>query len=201
MSVYRTIGPLVSSFSYDSTISSLISNIILFAILNFIKLCHIFRFICRFIFFNHNFAVNIIPDFNIFFIKCGILGLCFIHFVNSFLGKILCVSHKPCWLDVINVCVVLICTLYKVLMTCYTLINTYLLTVMHVKYTLSGNTLRVIYHLCIRHTLGTVFDLHHISENTHRYFHIIKTKKYVYATICSVIVLSFSNMCLLENIC
>ena len=33
------------------------------------------KFICRFIFFNHNFAVNIIPDFK-FFYKCGILGLC-----------------------------------------------------------------------------------------------------------------------------
>ena len=40
----------------------------------------------------------------------------------------------------------------------------------------SGNTLRVSYHLCIRHTLGTVFDLHHILENTYRYFHIIKAK-------------------------
>ena len=43
-------------------------------------------------------------------------------------------------------------------------------------YTLSGNTLRVSYHLCIRHTLGTVFELHQSSENAHRYFYIIKTK-------------------------
>ena len=40
-------------------------------------------------------------------------------------------------------------------------------------YSLSGNTFRVSYHLCIRHTLGTVFELHQSSENTHRYFHII----------------------------
>ena len=44
---------------------------------------------------------------------------------------------------------------------------------------LSGNTLRVSYHLCIRHTLGTVFELHQSSENALRYFYIIKTKKYV----------------------
>ena len=42
---------------------------------------------------------------------------------------------------------------------------------------LSGNTLRVSYHLCTRQTLGAVFELHHSSENTHRYFHIIKIKK------------------------
>ena len=41
---------------------------------------------------------------------------------------------------------------------------------------LSGNTFRVSYHLCIRHTLGTVFELHQSSENTHRYFHFIKNK-------------------------
>ena len=38
---------------------------------------------------------------------------------------------------------------------------------------LSGNTFRVSYHLCIHHTLGTVFELHQSSENMHRYFHII----------------------------
>ena len=43
-------------------------------------------------------------------------------------------------------------------------------------YTLSGSTLRVSYPLCIRHTLGTVFELHQSSENTHRYFHIIMNK-------------------------
>ena len=32
-------------------------------------------------------------------------------------------------------------------------------------YTLSGNTLRVSYHLCIRHTLGKVFKLYQSSEN------------------------------------
>ena len=42
--------------------------------------------------------------------------------------------------------------------------------------TMSGNTLRVSYHLCIRHSLGTVFKLYQSSENTHRYFHITKTK-------------------------
>ena len=42
---------------------------------------------------------------------------------------------------------------------------------------LSGNTLRVSYHLCIRHTLDTVFELHQSSENTIRYFHIIKKQK------------------------
>ena len=42
--------------------------------------------------------------------------------------------------------------------------------------TLSGNTLRVGYHLCIHHILGTVFELYQSSENTHRYFHIIKAK-------------------------
>ena len=41
---------------------------------------------------------------------------------------------------------------------------------------LSGNTLRVGYHLCIRHILGTVFELYQSSENTHCYFHIIKAK-------------------------
>ena len=41
---------------------------------------------------------------------------------------------------------------------------------------LSGNTLRVCYQLCIRHTLGTVFELYQSPENTHRYFHIIKAK-------------------------
>ena len=41
---------------------------------------------------------------------------------------------------------------------------------------LSGNTLCVSYRLCIRHTLGTVFELHQSSENTHRYFQIIETK-------------------------
>ena len=46
------------------------------------------------------------------------------------------------------------------------------------KSTLTGNTLRVSYHLnvCIRHSLSTVFELHQSSETTHRYFHIIKTK-------------------------
>ena len=44
------------------------------------------------------------------------------------------------------------------------------------KQSLSGNTLRVGYHLCIRHILGTVFELYQSSENTHRYFHIIKAK-------------------------
>ena len=42
--------------------------------------------------------------------------------------------------------------------------------------TLSGNTLRVGYHLCIRHISGTVFELYQSSENTHCYFHIIKAK-------------------------
>ena len=39
-----------------------------------------------------------------------------------------------------------------------------------------GNTLRVGYQLCIRHILGTLFELYQSSENTHRYFHIIKAK-------------------------
>ena len=42
--------------------------------------------------------------------------------------------------------------------------------------TLSGNTFHVSYHLCIRHTFGTVFELHQSSENMHNYFHIIKAK-------------------------
>ena len=42
--------------------------------------------------------------------------------------------------------------------------------------TLSGNTLRVGYHLCIRHIVGTVFELYQSLENTYRYFHIIKAK-------------------------
>ena len=41
---------------------------------------------------------------------------------------------------------------------------------------LSGNTIRVSYHLCTRHALGKVFELHQSSENMHRYFHIIKAK-------------------------
>ena len=44
------------------------------------------------------------------------------------------------------------------------------------KKTVSGNKVRVCYHLCIRHTLGTVFELHQSSETMHRYFYIIKTK-------------------------
>ena len=43
-------------------------------------------------------------------------------------------------------------------------------------YPLSRNTLRVGYHLCIRHILGTVFELYQSLETTHRYFHIIKAK-------------------------
>ena len=43
-------------------------------------------------------------------------------------------------------------------------------------YPLSGNTFRVGYHLFTRNTLGTVFELYQSSENTHRYFHIIKAK-------------------------
>ena len=39
-----------------------------------------------------------------------------------------------------------------------------------------GNTLRVSYHLCIRHALGTMFKLYQSSENMHRRFHTIKTK-------------------------
>ena len=46
----------------------------------------------------------------------------------------------------------------------------------NVQYSLSGNTLSVSYHLCICHTLGTVFELYQSSENSHRYFHTIKTK-------------------------
>ena len=46
--------------------------------------------------------------------------------------------------------------------------------IVEVWFTLSGNTVRVSYHSCIRHTLGMVFELHQSSENTHRYFHIIK---------------------------
>ena len=42
--------------------------------------------------------------------------------------------------------------------------------------TVSGNKVRVCYHLCIRHTLDTVFELHQSSENKHRYFLIIKNK-------------------------
>ena len=38
------------------------------------------------------------------------------------------------------------------------------------------STISVSYHLCIRHTLGTVFELYQSLENTHRYFHIIKTE-------------------------
>ena len=30
------------------------------------------------------------------------------------------------------------------------------------------------YQLRIRHTLGTMFEVHQTSENTYRYFHIIK---------------------------
>ena len=45
-----------------------------------------------------------------------------------------------------------------------------------VTYTVSGNRVRVRYHLCIRHTLGTVFEQHQSSETVHRYFYIIKTK-------------------------
>ena len=41
---------------------------------------------------------------------------------------------------------------------------------------LSGNTLHVSYHLCIRHTLDTVLELHQSSENKHHYFHIIKKR-------------------------
>ena len=41
---------------------------------------------------------------------------------------------------------------------------------------LSGNTFRVGYQLRIRHTLGTMFEVHQTSENTYRYFHIIKNK-------------------------
>ena len=43
----------------------------------------------------------------------------------------------------------------------------------------SGNKVRVCYHLCIRHTLGTVFELHQSSETMHRYFFYYKDKKYV----------------------
>ena len=43
-------------------------------------------------------------------------------------------------------------------------------------YSLSGNILRVSYHLCIRHTLDMVFELHQSSENMHHYFHIIENK-------------------------
>ena len=46
----------------------------------------------------------------------------------------------------------------------------------YTSYTVSGNKVRVCYHLCIRHTLGTVFELHQSSETMHRYFYIIKTK-------------------------
>ena len=41
---------------------------------------------------------------------------------------------------------------------------------------LSGNTFRVGYQLSIRHALGTVLEVHQSSENTYRYFHIIKNK-------------------------
>ena len=40
----------------------------------------------------------------------------------------------------------------------------------------SGNKVRVYYHLCIRHTLDTVFELHRSSENAHRYVRIIRIK-------------------------
>ena len=53
--------------------------------------------------------------------------------------------------------------------------------------TLSGNTIRVSYHLCIRHTSGTVFELYQSSENMHRYFHVIKTENMYrpsYAALC-----------------
>ena len=36
--------------------------------------------------------------------------------------------------------------------------------------TVSGNKVRVCYHLCISHTLGTVFELHQTLETMHRYF-------------------------------
>ena len=42
--------------------------------------------------------------------------------------------------------------------------------------TVSENKDRVCYHLCIPHTFSTVFELNQSSENTHRYFHIIKNK-------------------------
>ena len=45
----------------------------------------------------------------------------------------------------------------------------------------SGNKVRVCYHLCIRHTLDTVFELHQSSENKQGYFHIIKNKMLSYA--------------------
>ena len=40
----------------------------------------------------------------------------------------------------------------------------------------SGNKVRVCYHLCIRHTSGTVFEMHQSLETMLRYFYIIKTK-------------------------
>ena len=43
-------------------------------------------------------------------------------------------------------------------------------------YSVSGNKVRVCYHLCIRHTFDMVLELHQSSENTHCYFHIIKDK-------------------------
>ena len=43
--------------------------------------------------------------------------------------------------------------------------------------TVSGNKVCVCYHLCIRHTLDMVLELHQSSENTHCYFHFIKNNQ------------------------
>ena len=40
-----------------------------------------------------------------------------------------------------------------------------------------GGEVCVCYHLCIRHAFDTVFELHQSSENTHRYFHVIKNNQ------------------------
>ena len=64
----------------------------------------------------------------------------------------------------------------------------------HALIPLSGNTLRVCYHLCIRHTLDTVFELHQSSENTHRYFHIIK-KENTYRLIYAVLYYCLLEIC------
>ena len=50
----------------------------------------------------------------------------------------------------------------------------------------SGNKVHVCYHLCIRHTLDMVFELHQSSAKHALLFSYKKEQNYIYAIICSV---------------
>ena len=76
------------------------------------------------------------------------------------------------------------------------------LSLFEIHITVLGNKVSVCNHLCIHHTLGTMFKLHQCPEYTCHYFRInIPIGHHMQRNTVTIAMLFLRDMCILENIC